>query len=128
MNSCLLCIGSNAPNAAALMARAEHWLEATFSGVVTSGLYSTAALNGVSPDYTNMIARVDTELTATEVTALGKAFEDSCGRRRDDRSAPVAMDVDLMMFNNVTLRPAEFSRSYFTRGMELLKKKCKFAL
>ena len=66
----VLCIGSNAPDAEALMARAGEWLRSTFGDVKSSGVYSTPALNGKSPDYLNMVASVASELTAAEIARL----------------------------------------------------------
>lgn len=118
----LLSIGSNCPQAAAMMARAGRWLAANFGDPVSSGVYSTPALNGVSPDYLNMVARVSSDLTPDRLTAFAKAFEAECGRTPQSKARGcVEMDVDLVQVDNVILRPAEFSRPYFITGFKMIE-------
>lgn len=124
MTEYLLGIGSNAPGAPQLMERAEEWLHAHFTAVRTSGTYTSAALNGHSPDYLNMVARVSTELSPAEVASLGKKFETECGRTPESKiRGSVEMDIDLVQAGNVIIRPVEFTRGYFLRGLDLLDKR-----
>lgn len=104
------------------MTRAAAWLDASFSSVETSGVYSTQALNGTSPDYLNMVAAVETDMTAERLAAFGKEFERECGRTPDSKiTGIVEMDVDLIQFGRVILRPQEFLRRYFTEGCKKLR-------
>lgn len=121
MSAYLLSIGSNAPGAQALMKRASEWLASNFAVVETSGIYASAAINGRSPDYLNMVVRVESPLTAERVIALGKDFEAECGRTSGSKARGcVEMDVDLIQADNVIIRPVEFTRHYFLRGLELI--------
>lgn len=128
MTQYLLTFGSNCPDAPAMMQRAQQWLRTNFTSVDDSGIYSTKALNGVAPDYLNMVARADSALGVTELTALCKDFEVICGRSpRSKLCGCVEMDVDIIQADNVILRPVEFTRSYFLEGLSLLQARGKLA-
>lgn len=117
----LLSIGSNCPDGAALMARAERWLAANFTAIASSGIYRSRALNGASADYYNLVARGDSPLSVTEVTALGKEFERECGRGSESKlRGCVEMDIDVIAADRTILRPEEFTRGYFRRGFDSL--------
>lgn len=118
----LLSIGSNCPTAAAMMARAEEWLRTHFADVRTSGIYSTRALNGASPDYLNLVARGNSELTPEEVIAAGKAFEAECGRTPQSKlRGSIELDIDVIAAGDDVLRPAELSRPYFIQGLRRVR-------
>lgn len=117
----LLSFGSNAPRREMFMARAAKWLARNFTNIETSGIYSTPALNGKSADYLNMVARGDSELGVTELTEVAKAFERSQGRTPESKlKGAVELDIDIIAADRTILRPAEFTRSYFIRGLEML--------
>lgn len=121
MGRYLLSIGSNSPDGAALMARAERWLATNFTDITSSGIYRSQALNRASADYYNMVARGDSPLSVTEVTALGKAFERECGRTPESKlRGCVEMDIDVIAADRTILRPEEFTRGYFRRGFDAL--------
>ncbi len=121
MSRYLLSLGSNCPGAPSMMERAERWLRLTFGAVESSGIYSSKACNGVSPDYLNMVVAVSSSLPPASVVALGKEFERQCGRTPQSKSSGcVEMDVDVIQVDNVILRPDEFTRAYFLRGLSLI--------
>lgn len=107
-----------------MMAIAADWIAKTFGKADSSGIYSTNALNGKSPAYLNMVVRVRTELSAERVIAVGKEFERLCGRTSESKACGVVeMDVDLVQYGEVILRPEEFTRSYFMTGFERISAK-----
>lgn len=108
-----------------MMEVAGEWIDSTFGSSASSGVYSTRALNGKSPDYLNMVVRIMTGLSAEQLISLGKEFERRCGRSAESKlSGIVEMDVDLVQFGSVILRPGEFTRAYFMTGYEkILAKK-----
>ncbi len=121
LTECILTLGSNCPEREQMMAAATEWVDETFGPAVSSGIYSTRALNGHSPDYLNMVVRVSTLLSAEEVAALGKEFEKKCGRSCESKlRGVVEMDVDLVQYGKIILRPEEFTRSYFMTGFNRL--------
>lgn len=124
MTECILTFGSNCPERERMMELAGRWIDSTFGPAVSSGVYSTRALNGKSPDYLNMVVCVATKLTAEQLIALGKEFERRCGRSPESKlSGIVEMDVDLVKFGSVILRPEEFTRAYFMTGYEKISAK-----
>ena len=125
MTDCILTFGSNCQERERMMDIAAKWIDSTFGTAVSSGVYSTQALNGKSPDYLNMVVRVVTDLSAEQLINLGKEFERRCGRLPESKlTGIVEMDVDLVRYGNVVLRPEEFTRAYFMTGYEkILAKK-----
>lgn len=104
-----------------MMNSAAEWVTRHFVNAECSGVYSTKALNGRSPDYLNMVVRATTELTAEQVIALGKKFESECGRTSESKQKGIVeMDVDLVQYGKIILRPEEFTRSYFLTGYNML--------
>ena len=117
----LLSLGSNCPDGELRLRRAEEWLRERFADVETSGIYTSKALNGASPDYFNMVARVTSPLSVTDMISAAKAYEASCGRTPAGKlRGRVEMDVDIIAAGPTILRPEEYTRSYFIRGLSLL--------
>ena len=117
----ILSLGSNTHNREALMENATEWLRQNFSCVRLSDIYNTAAFFGNAPDYLNMVAQVESALTAEELIVAAKEFEQLCGRcHAPDHAQNVAMDVDVMSCDGEILRPDEYGRTYFTKGLKQL--------
>lgn len=117
----LLSLGSNCHDGEERLQRAEAWLRSNFDGVETSGIYTSKAVNGRSPDYFNMVARINSDLSVTALTAAAKSYEAACGRTAASKlSGVIEMDVDIVAADRTILRPDEYTRTYFTRGLSLL--------
>lgn len=115
-------IGSNAPDRRQQMARAYEWLCSNFDDVECSEIYSTPALNGIDPDYCNMVAIVQADIATDELIAMTKEYENSCGRTHDKKpGSSVTIDIDVVMANETVIRQADFDRDYFRRGYLQLK-------
>ncbi len=120
----LLSIGSNAPGQRQFMEQARQWLDENFANVVSSGIYSSPALNGSAADYLNLVARGDSELSPTDLTAAAKAFERQLGRTPlSKQRGAIEIDIDIIAAGPTILRPAEYTRSYFLRGLSLLEER-----
>lgn len=117
----LLSLGSNCPDGMQRLRQAEAWLIENFSDVETSGIYTSKAFNGVSADYCNMVARMSSGLTVTQLTEMAKDYETACGRTPASKiRGLVEMDIDIVAADRTILRPDEYTRPYFTRGLSLL--------
>ncbi len=117
----LLSFGSNAPGREEFMARATEWLNRNFKNIESSGIYSSPALNGKSADYLNMVARGDSESSVSDIVAAAKAFESAQGRTPESKlRGAIELDIDIIAADRTILRPVEFTRAYFIRGLELL--------
>lgn len=122
MAAYLLSLGSNCQDGELRLQRAHEWLCREFDCVHTSGIYTSRAMNGLSPDYFNMVARIESSLTVTDLNAAAKAYETACGRSPQSKSRGVVeMDVDIVAAGHTILRPEEYTRSYFTRGLAMLE-------
>lgn len=120
----LLSIGSNAPGCRQFMERAMQWLAENFTDIESSGIYSSPALNGTAADYLNLVARGNSELSPTDLTAAAKAFERQMGRTPDSKlRGTVEIDIDIIAAGQTILRPTEYTRSYFLRGLSLLSER-----
>lgn len=118
----LLSLGSNCPDGELRLQRAEEWLRTGFTDVVTSGIYTSKALNAASPDYFNMVALISSTLSVTDMTSAAKVYETSCGRTPASKfRGLVEMDVDIIAAGSTILRPDEYTRPYFLRGLSLLQ-------
>ncbi|MDE7334990.1 MAG: 2-amino-4-hydroxy-6-hydroxymethyldihydropteridine diphosphokinase [Muribaculaceae bacterium] len=117
----LLSIGSNAPGCRQFMQEAMQWLAENFTDIESSGIYSSPALNGVTADYLNLVALGNSELSPTDLTAATKAFERRLGRTPESKMrGEIEIDIDIIAAGQTILRPAEYTRSYFLRGLSLL--------
>lgn len=117
----LLSLGSNCSDGHTRLHDAEAWLRDNFSNVITSGIYTSKALNATSPDYFNMVVTVDSQMSVTELTAAAKEYERQCGRTPQSKlRGCIEMDVDVVAVDRTILRPDEYTRPYFTHGLSLL--------
>lgn len=125
MTFCLLSIGSNAPDAPEIMARTRQRICTLLNEAECSDIYSTKALNGHSPDYLNMVAAGTTELSASALTSLCKEIENENGRSPQSKQRGVVeLDIDLVQYGSVVLRPTDLMRQYVRKGLLQLKRAC----
>lgn len=118
----LLSIGSNAPEAEKYLAMAEKWLGETFTQLESSGVYTTAAMNGRSRDYLNMVVRGCSDLDVTALTASAKYLERLAGRTPQSKlRGAIELDIDVIAAGAAILRPNEYTRAYFLQGLNRLK-------
>lgn len=81
-----------------LMAEPEITVEAR------SSLYETAPVGLIDqPDFINAVVRVQTALLPLELLAVCKRIESELGRQPGPRWSPRLIDLDLLLYNNLTL-------------------------
>jgi len=100
-----LSLGANLGDRAETITRALRALE---EGGVTilrrSSFYDTAPVgNTRQPRFLNLVAEVDTVLSAEELLALCQRVERALGRTRTARWGPRTIDIDLLLFEDVTM-------------------------
>lgn len=113
----VLCLGSNAADGEAKIETAMRMLEAKGCRVVVSSpVYPS------SHGYLNQVAAIDPYIYDVSVlTALTKWIERRLGRRPEMKSAgQVPIDIDIVILDGHTIRPADFSSPYFQQGLHLL--------
>lgn len=122
LHSYILSFGSNSPDKALMMERLRQWA-AAFDGAELSAVYSTEPWSGHGAGYLNMVARVSSPLEPEQMQLAGKELERSLGRTPEKKSAGVVpADVDVMWCDGLILRPDEWLRPYFARGLAQLSK------
>lgn len=75
-----------------------------------SSVYETAPVGVVDqPDFYNLVVEVSTTLTAHELLTRCLAIENKLGRVRTERWGPRTIDLDVLWYENVTLRDSELT-------------------
>lgn len=83
-------------------AAALHRLPDT-GGVACSGLYRSAPVDADGPDYLNAVVAIDTGLTPLALLDALQAIEVEHGRQRPYRNAPRTLDLDLLLYGDISL-------------------------
>jgi 2-amino-4-hydroxy-6-hydroxymethyldihydropteridine diphosphokinase len=106
----LVGIGANLGDRRQSIARALELLadDPAIASVRTSGLHATSPVGGPSgqPEYLNAAATLDTSLSPEALHALLERIETTLGRRREARWGPRPIDLDLLLYDELTLRTA----------------------
>lgn len=113
-------LGSNADDAPEQMARAYAWLGEHITVTEASGVYTSPPYGGVGSDYLNRVITGCFSGSIAEFEAMAKAREAFQGRERNTRI--VAIDIDLISYDNTPVRPADMTRDYFLRGVKELQR------
>lgn len=71
--------------------------------VALSSLWRSAPVDAEGPDFVNAVAAVDTSLTPIDLLDALQAIEQAHGRERPYRHAPRTLDLDLLLYGDVTL-------------------------
>lgn len=127
MHFCTVLLGSNVPDATNLIdAVSVQLLEKIIKEAKCSDiLKSVDQSQGVPPDaplYSNRIIQGRTNHTRAHIELQLKSIEYQFGRRRGpEANGWVAMDLDLVEWDGMLLRPKEASRSYFIECMKSLQ-------
>ena len=120
-HSCLLCIGCNLDRTAH-MTSARRDLENHFPGIRFGTEMETEAIgSGFLSPFSNQVALLHTSLSAQEVHTLLKQIERNHGRVPDDKAQGIVrMDIDLLTYDHVVLKPADMEKPYVQAGIEEL--------
>ena len=71
--------------------------------VARSLLYRSAPVDAAGPDFTNAVAALRTCLRAQELLTQLQAIENRFGRRREYHNAPRTLDLDILLYGDLTL-------------------------
>lgn len=113
MNKALLSIGTNMDREANL-ALCHEKLDSLFAGISYSKTSVTPPYGMVyKDDFLNQLAIIYTTKTKDEVYEILKIVEKQIGRNNTDKAqGKVKIDIDLIIWNDEVLKPADLSRSY----------------
>lgn len=119
MNKILIAIGSN-HDAERHLEEVRILLKDSFGDdIVFSPTLQTADVKKEGPDFINALAVITTNMSYQEVKALLKKLEEKCGNTKEARKRhEVAMDLDILAFNNRRYHLNDWNRSYI---QELIK-------
>jgi len=96
--------GSNLGDRAGILARGLRLLavEPAVSVVAVSPVYETDPVGGpAQDDFLNLVALVDTTISARDLLALLHEIEAACDRERHERWGPRTLDLDLITYDDV---------------------------
>jgi 2-amino-4-hydroxy-6-hydroxymethyldihydropteridine diphosphokinase len=80
------------------------------SVVKHSSLYRSAPVGYADqPDFVNAVAEIETSLPASRLLAELKEIEARHGRRRSFRNAPRPLDLDILLYGEVTMNLAHLT-------------------
>lgn len=118
MNTAILCLGSNTADRDRILRDAVAALSEFAKVINCSDVYDGPSHNGIGNDYLNTVVVVKTAKEISEVDAFGKELESRAGRTPESKTTGVMpLDIDLVVWNDQVLRPYDFSRPHFTRGL-----------
>lgn len=105
MTVAYLGLGANLGDRLAGLQRAVDLLDAEGVGVVASSrVWETEPVGGPDqPDYLNAVVRVETELEPMQLLAACQRVERALGRVREVRWGPRTIDIDVLLFGDVTI-------------------------
>ena len=121
-HSCLLCLGSNY-NRRLHMEDARNALRKLFPTIRFSDEMTTEAIGDkfLSP-FSNQVAKLETTLSYEEIRSLLKQIEKDNGRLPEDKEQGIVkLDIDLLTFNDLILKPNDMEKDYVLEGISSLQ-------
>ena len=121
----VLVIGSNIGNRVENIKKAICFLENYCMIIRQSGVYESKDCLGSGKRYMNCVLELETLLNEDILSAEIKKYELSAGRTIEGKKrGEVAIDIDIVIWENTILRPSDFNSLYFKLGFTKLKKHC----
>ena len=85
-----------------------------------SSLYRSAPMDAAGPDFINAVVEMATTLSPQALLAALQALEQDAGRQRPYRNAPRTLDLDILLYDELTLdtptlvipHPRMFTRAF----------------
>lgn len=71
--------------------------------VKVAGLYSSAPIESSGPNYVNTVASIHTSLSPQQLLTCLQKIEQLHGRERPYVNAPRTLDLDLLLYDDITL-------------------------
>ena len=106
MTLCYLALGSNLGDREAYLARARTELEARGARILRESTVQETEPFGVldQPHFLNQVLEVDWQGSPRDLLDAAKAVEAAVGRRETYRWGPREIDVDILLFDDLTVR------------------------
>lgn len=111
-------IGSNSFDRESQMKKTIEFITNSFENIYVSEIYETPAENGKDAPYINAVLVATTEKEMVDVNAIIKQWECNCGRTTMSKlEGIIPIDIDIVTWNEDVVRPKDFSKTYFTKGL-----------
>lgn len=111
-------IGSNSFDRESQMKKTIEFITNSFENIYVSEIYETPAENGKDASYLNAVLVATTEKEIDDVNAMIKQWECSCGRTAMSKlEGIIPIDIDIVTWNEDVVRPKDFVKTYFTKGL-----------
>ena len=117
-----IALGANLGDARATVTQAIHSLGQLHDTMLLkhSSLYRSAPVDAAGPDFINAVAEISTTLSPQALLAALQAQELGAGRQRSYRNAPRTLDLDILLYEDLTLdsptlvipHPRMFTRAF----------------
>lgn len=118
----ILSVGSNSGDRQSQVSAGAEWLKTLLSDTHISSIYSTGDCHGGSRDYYNAVVKGMTSIDINALDNLCKEYEVSHGRTPEARrKGDVPIDIDIVVFNNQTIRSNDFRRDFFQIGYQQIQ-------
>lgn len=118
MNKAIISLGSNTTDRIQKLTDAMSRLSSMVEKATPPYIENCQNYNN---PYLNIVAIVKTRLSYNELYDFFKDLEKFLGRvngNRDDM--PVAIDIDIVIFNDAVIRYRDYTSAYFVSGLKLL--------
>lgn len=126
MSTFTICIGSNY-NREENILFAQEQLTALFPSICFADAEETEPFLLSNPNFfTNQVARFCSSDTPEVIKTKLKAMEDSVPGAGGRHLEKIALDIDLLMCDNLVLKPKDLERDYIKRGINCLNEKTKY--
>lgn len=119
----IISLGSNSCNKQEFIKKAISEISKFLTDASVSNIYETSPLSGTGGMYANAVIAGKTNLSCDSLSDIFKKMEIYAGRTPEARkNNHVPLDIDIVIYDGVIIRPADFSRGYFRKGYEELVK------
>lgn len=115
-------LGANLGDARATVLRAMQSIAALRDTKLLqrSSLYRSAPVDATGPDFINAVVELSTRLSPQDLLSALQAIEQAAGRERPYRNAPRTLDLDILLYGDITLdsptlvipHPRMFTRAF----------------
>ncbi len=113
-------VGSNSYNKYEMVENGIKMLKDLFpDDFVSSDKYETKCIGGYGNDYANAVVSFDSTIDSPTLAQRLKELEISAGRIKDNKQT-VALDLDVVIADDIILRPKDYDREHFQIGYKTL--------
>ena len=100
-------IGSNLGDSQEILVTAIDKIDEV---TAVSGLYETAPIGGPEQDsYLNLVVEINTAFSPRELLGFCQDLEQDAGRVRKERWGPRTLDVDVLLYGDLTLNAVSYT-------------------